>query len=148
MRAIPGGDRNYIGGALRPTFLDSLHLDEATRPQHPGDARWDYLLGHDGTSQIIAVEVHSANTSNAAEVVRKRVASGDHLKRHLQPGETVAAWYWVASGHVDFVPYERTIRYLDQNGIQFVGSRLETKHLASLSRRAVAPAHRRKKPRK
>jgi hypothetical protein len=148
LQAIASDGRRYIGESLRPTFLDSLNLDEATRPQHPGDARWDYLLGHDGSSQVVALEAHSASTSNVAEVVRKRVASREHLKRHLQPGETVAAWYWVASGRVDFVPHDKTINYLDQNGIQFVGSRLEAKHLASLSRRVVAPPSRRKKPRR
>src|SRR5258705_3436822 len=94
LQAIPNANRRYIGESLRPMFLDSLNLDEATRPQHPGDARWDYLLGHDGTSQVIALEAHSANTSNVAEVVRKRTASREHLQRHLQPGETIAAWYW------------------------------------------------------
>ncbi len=148
LRAIPQADRRYIGESLRPTFLDSLNLDEATRSKHPGDSRWDYLLGHDGSSQVIALEAHSANTSNVAEVVRKRAASREHLQAHLQDGEAVAAWYWVASGRVDFAPHDKTINYLDQNGIQFVGSRLEAKHLASLSRRVVAPAHRRKKPRK
>lgn len=148
LQAIPSGNRKYIAESLRPAFLDSLDLDEATRSLHPGDARWDYLLGHDGSSQVIALEAHSANTSNVAEVVRKRVASREHLQRHLQDGETVAAWYWVASGRVDFAPHDRTINYLDQNGIQFVGSRLEAKHLAPLSRPVVAPAGRRRKPRK
>lgn len=60
----------------------------------------------------------------------------------------MAAWYWVASGRIDFAPHDKTITRLDQNGIQFVGSRLEAKHLASLSKRVVAPAHRRKKPHK
>lgn len=146
-QAIPSADRRYIGESLRRTFLDSLNLDEATRQQHPGDARWDYLLGHDGSSQVIALEAHSANTSNVVEVVRKRVASREHLQRHLQDGETVAAWYWVASGRVDFAPHDKTINYLDQNGIQFVGSRLEAKHLASLSKRTAPPARSKKKPR-
>lgn len=148
LQAIPSANRTYIGESLRTSFLDSLDLDEATRTQHPGDSRWDYLLGHDDTSHVIALETHPANTSNVREVVRKRVASREHLQRHLRDGETVAAWYWVASGRVDFAPHDKTINYLDQNGIQFVGSRLEAKHLASLSRRVVAPPGRRKTPRK
>lgn len=148
LQAIPNADRRYIGESVRPMFLDSLNLDEATRQLHPGDPRWDYLLGHDGSSHVIALETHPANTSNVAEVVRKRIASREHLQHHLQPGETVAAWYWVASGRVDFAPHDKTINHLNQNGIQFVGSRLEAKHLASLSRRVVAPARRSKKPRK
>ncbi len=148
LQAVLSNDRKYIGESLRKTFLDSLNLDEATRPQHPGDSRWDYLLGHDSSSQVIALEVHSANTSNVVEVVRKRASSREHLQAHLQAGETVAAWYWVAAGRVDFAPHDKTINYLDQNGIQFVGSRLEAKHLISLSRRVVTAARRKKKPRK
>lgn len=148
LQAVPQADRRYIGESLRPAFLDSLNLDEATRPQHPGDSRWDYLLGHSESSQVVALEAHSASTSNVAEVVRKRAASREHLQAHFQDGETVAAWYWVASGRVDFAPHDKTINYLDQNGIQFVGSRLEAKHLASLSRRVVAPPNRRKKLRR
>jgi len=53
----------------------------------------------------------------------------------------------VASGRIDFTPHDKPINHLDQNGIQFVGSRLEAEHLASLSNRVVASANRRKKPR-
>jgi hypothetical protein len=137
LQAVPGTNHKYIGESLRPKFLDSLNLDEATKPHHPTDARWDYLLGHSGSSQVIALETHSASTSNVAEVIRKRAASRDHLRGHLQPGENIAAWYWVASGRVDFVPHDKVINRLDQNGIQFVGTRLEMKHLASLSKHAT-----------
>jgi hypothetical protein len=144
LQAVPGTNHRCIGEALRPRFLDSLDLDAATRPEHPDEARWDYLLGHDGTSQIVALEVHSASTSNVGEVIRKRAASRDHLQAHLQSGATVAAWYWVASGRVDFAPHDKTINRLNQHGIQFVGSRLDQKHLASLPERSSA----RSKPRR
>lgn len=138
LQGVSGTDHRYISEALRPRFLDSLDLDAATRPEHPDEARWDYLLGHDGTSQVVALEVHSAGTSNVGEVIRKRAASRHHLQAHLQPGETVAAWYWAASGRVDFAPHDKTINRLNQHGIQFVGGRLDQKHLASLSERSVA----------
>lgn len=63
-------------------------------------------------------------------------------------GDGVERLFFIPAHRVDFAPHDKTINYLDQNGVQFVGSRLEAKHLASLSKRVVAPAGRRKRPRK
>jgi hypothetical protein len=81
-------------------------------------------------------------------VIQKRTASLGHLRNQLGAGHNVAAWYWAASGRIDFVPHEKTVLRLSQHGIQFVGGRLEAKHLARLSKRTVAPSKRGNRPRK
>jgi hypothetical protein len=148
IQAIPSEKRKHISESVRPAFLDSLDLDEASRPRHPSDARWDYLLGHSPSSQVIAIETHSAETSQVAKVIQKRTASLGHLQDQLGAGHRVAAWYWAASGRIDFVPHEKMVLRLSENGIEFVGGRLEAKHLAHLSARTTDPRKQRAKPRK
>ena len=144
IQAIPNDKRRHVAEAVRVEFMDSLDLDEATRERHPNDARWDYLLGHSASSCVVALEAHSAETSQVSRVIQKRAASLLHLRGQLGPGCRVAEWYWAASGRVDFVPHEKTVFRLSENGIRFVGGRLEAKHLAGLSGQSVAPSKRRK----
>jgi hypothetical protein len=80
-----------------------------------------------------------SETSQVARVIQKRTASLGHLRDQLGAGHHVAAWYWAASGRVDFVPHEKAVLRLSENGIHFVGGRLEAKHLARLSPRAASP---------
>lgn len=148
LQAVPGDKRKHIAESVRSEFLDSLDLDEASRSRHPTDARWDYLLGHEPSSRVIAIETHSAETSQVSKVIQKRTASLLHLRGQLTAGHHIAAWYWAASGRVDFLPHEKTMIRLSENGIQFVGGRLEAKHLASLSGQAAQPRNRRDKSRK
>jgi hypothetical protein len=147
-QAISGDKRKHIEESVRPEFVDSLNLDEATRERHPNDARWDYLLGHAACSRVVALETHSAETSQVSKVIQKRTASLRHLQDQLAPGHQVAEWYWVASGRVDFVPHEKTMLRLSENGIRFVGGRLEARHLAGLSKQTAQQPTRRHNPRK
>lgn len=147
IQALPNDKRKHLADSVRSDFVDSLDLDEASRPRHPTDARWDYLLGHAPSSQVVAVETHSAETSQVALVIQKRTASLGHLRDQLVAGHGVAAWYWAASGRVDFVPHEKTVIRLSQHGIEFVGGRLEAKHLAHLAKPAP-DSRKRPKPRR
>jgi hypothetical protein len=145
IQAVRGADSSRIANDTRRLFDDSLDLDTATRPAHKNDHRWDYLLGHKETGHVVALEVHPAETAEVTRVIAKRTASSAHLQAHLESGETVAAWYWVASGRIAFVPLDKVRQRLSEHGIEFVGSRLEAKRLASLPKRATArPAKRRK----
>lgn len=38
----------------------------------------------------------------------------------------------MASGNVDFAPYDRAVRMLDEQGIAFAGRQVQKKHLAKL----------------
>jgi hypothetical protein len=60
----------------------------------------------------------------------------------------VAAWYWVASGKVDFVPHEKMLNHLNENGIEFVGRRLTAKHLALVAKQGKSSPGRRRRSRK
>ena len=148
IQAVPNDKRKHIAEPIRRDFQDSLDLDEASRPRYPNDARWDYLLGHAPSARVVAIETHSAETSEVSRVIQKRTASLGHLRDQLAAGHHVAAWYWVASGRVDFVPHERTMLRLSEHGIEFVGKGLEAKHLARLSKPSTSPRKRRGKPRK
>lgn len=145
IQAVPSQNRKHIHESVRAEFSDSLDLDDASRQRHPNDARWDYLLGHALSDRVVAVETHSADTSQVSKVIEKRAASLGHLRGELGAGHNVAAWYWAASGRVDFVPLEKTLLRLEQSGIEFVGGRLEAKHLRALSRE-VQPGKRDKRP--
>lgn len=55
MGAVEAGHRDYFDAAIRRDIADSLDLDAATKDLHPDDNRWDYLLGHSPSGEVIAV---------------------------------------------------------------------------------------------
>jgi hypothetical protein len=121
--------RSAMHDDTRALFADSLDLDAALAADHPAEHRWDYLLGHASTRRILAVEVHAAHTSEVGVVIRKKKAAKQQLQAHLAAGAQVSSWIWVPSGKVGFVPMERAVLRLSENGIVFAGSKLQTKHL-------------------
>lgn len=121
--------RDHFDTAVLRAFTDSLELDEAVRLGNERENRWDYLLGHEASGKIVAVEPHSAKQDEVTTVIRKRAAAREHLKAHLKDGAHVAKWLWVASGRVHFADTEKVRRLLDQNGIEFVGTRVAARHL-------------------
>mgnify|MGYP000962634389 FL=1 len=131
--AVARSHRQYIDTAIRTEFADSINLDSALKSEHPEENRWDYLLGHAPTAQLIAVEPHSAVHDQVRTVIAKRAAAREQLRSHLRDGEKVHTWLWVASGKVQFADTETSRRQLDQNGIQFVGTRVTAKHLPKAS---------------
>ena len=48
----------------------------------------------------------------------------------------IVRWLWVASGVVDFQPFDRAIRQLDQAGITFVGKQVLAKHLPAAAQKS------------
>ena len=127
--AVEAAHRIYFDIAIRTTFADSLELDEAVKQGHEQENRWDYLLGHEPSGEVIAVEPHSAKQDEISTVIKKRFSARAQLKNHLRDGVTVKKWLWVASGKVHFADTEKTKRLLDQNGIEFVGKKVTAKHL-------------------
>lgn len=127
--AMKGHDRKYIEDRLRADFADSLDLDRAMRPRHDQENRWDYLLGYAPTVKVVGLEPHAARQDEIATVIAKRRDARNQLRSHLKPGVRIETWLWVASGRVYFADTEKARRRLDQNGIQFVGTRVHRKHL-------------------
>jgi hypothetical protein len=121
--------RDLIEPGVRPLFADSLDLDAALRRGHEGENRWDYLLGHEASWKILALEPHTASNREVSTVIKKRESAVVQLRGHMKPGTSVFAWLWVASGKVDFVPIDKAYLRLAQSGITFVGRRLLKKHL-------------------
>lgn len=60
--AILVDDSNKIDG--------SLDIDGQTLQNYPEDPRWDYAIGYNG--KVHYVEVHSANTSDISDIIKKK----------------------------------------------------------------------------
>lgn len=139
--AVETVHRDLFEASIRASFDDSLNLDEAMRVGHEQENRWDYLLGHMSTRQVVAVEPHSAKQDEISTVVRKLAAAKEHTRVHLKDGIKVSRWLWVASGNVQFASTEKVVFQLAQKGIHFVGRRVLAKHLPQ----GAAPSRRKRK---
>jgi len=127
--AVKTTHRSHLAENVRESFGDSLDLDAALQQDHPNENRWDYLLGHTPSGQVVGVEPHSAREDEITTVINKRRAALQQLVAHLKPRARVSRWIWVASGKVRFADTEKVRRRLDQNGITFAGARVVPKHL-------------------
>ncbi|HRI64872.1 MAG TPA: hypothetical protein PK156_11540 [Polyangium sp.] len=129
--AVKKTDRDCFDDKIRADFADSLDVDKAFERGHENENRWDYLLGHAPSGEVIAVEPHSAKQDEVSAVIRKRTAARQQLGPHLCNGAKISKWLWVASGKVHFANTEKTKLQLDQNGIELVGKKVLSKHLPS-----------------
>jgi hypothetical protein len=127
--ALERSHKQLIDAPIRQAFADSLEIDEGLKEGNEEASRWDYLLGHEESSLIVGVEPHSAYTGEVSVVIAKKNAAREQLRSHLKSSSSVAAWFWVASGRVDFAPHDKVIRRLEQEGIAFVGGMLRAKDL-------------------
>jgi hypothetical protein len=127
--AVETAHRDLFEASIRASFDDSLNFDEAMRPGHEQENRWDYLLGHASSGRVVAVEPHSAKQDEISTVVRKLAAAKEQVRPHLKDGINVSRWLWVASGNVQFAGTEKVVFQLAQKGIDFVGRRVLAKHL-------------------
>ncbi len=127
--AVTKGHRDYLDVAIRDQFSDSLELDAAMHLGHEEENRWDYLLGHHPSEQVVAVEPHSAKQDEISTVIKKRQAAIKQLKDHLQSGKTISKWLWVASSKIHFPNIDKTQLRLMQAGIEFAGGKVLAKHL-------------------
>lgn len=141
--AVSAADRGCIEESLRASFADSVDLDAALNARYPQDARWDYILGHGSTGVLLGLEPHSAEDDEIRTVVLKRKAAIVQLRPHLREGARVVAWFWVASGRVQFASTERARFRLDQAGVTFVGRVLQARHLPMVGEAGEQRASRR-----
>ncbi|MBK6727366.1 MAG: hypothetical protein IPG63_08930 [Xanthomonadales bacterium] len=138
LAAVENPHKKYFSTEIRADFADSLEIDRNLRPGREQENRWDYLLGHAPSGEVIAVEPHSASQGEISTVIRKRTAAREQLREHLRDGARIAKWLWVASGKVHFVATEKVKLQLDQNGIEFVGAAVMAKHLPTAPSSAAA----------
>jgi hypothetical protein len=130
--AVEKSHKSYIDERLRAEFADSLETDENLKKDRDTENRWDYLLGHASSRVVVGLEPHTANNDAVNVVIKKREKALEQLRPHLVDGAKVRAWFWVASGKVDFLPMEKATTRLANSGIAFVGKQLLAKHLAAL----------------
>lgn len=127
--AIENSHRDYFDVSIRTSFADSLDVDSGLKAGHEQENRWDYLLGHAPTGNIIGVEPHSAKEDEVSTVIRKLRSARDQLHDHLRDGVKVSRWIWVASGGIQFLQVGKTRFELAQAGIHFAGRRVKPKDL-------------------
>lgn len=121
-------DRTRIAGDLRSRFQDSLNLDDALRADYQNANRWDYLLSYNGAF-VLAIEVHTANTSEVSVLIKKKRAAEIQLQGHLRPTGQIKTWIWISSGAVTIPQLDRARARLAQEGITLVGRELTAKHV-------------------
>lgn len=138
LQALKREHRRMIAPDVRSAFADSVDVDLAFKAGHEQEHRWDYLLGHAPTEKIVGLEPHSAKNDQVSTVIAKRKQALDQLRGHLKPGVIVEKWYWVASGTVDFSPFEKEMVRLANHGITFIGRMLYEKHLPVVAERVGA----------
>lgn len=129
LAALKNAHRDHFDASIRQAFADSLDLDSAMQVGNEQANRWDYLLGHAQSGNVLAIEPHSAKQDEITTVINKRVAAREQIKGHLRDGARVTKWLWVASGKVHFANTEKARLRLDQHGIEFVGTKVTAKHL-------------------
>jgi hypothetical protein len=127
--AIKNTHRSHFHEGIRSSFADSLDIDEAFRQGREQEHRWDYLLGHQESRQVIGVEPHSAHTGEISTIISKLEAARRQLRDHLRDGVRVSKWLWVASGTVQLHPPEAARLRLGQSGIEFAGRQITSRHL-------------------
>ncbi|MFY9259680.1 MAG: hypothetical protein WAO71_04130 [Gallionella sp.] len=142
--AVEKSHHDYFDNTIRNDFVDSLDLDKAMLEGHEQENRWDYLLGHEPSGKVVALEPHSAEQGEIKTVIKKRDAAKRHLQEHKKEDVDIAKWLWVASGKVHFLAIEKTTFALSEKGIEFVGSKVRAKHLPEgeklVNRQAVLKA--------
>lgn len=127
--ALSKAHRGLLADELKSDFADSLDLDAALEAKHPQENRWDYLVGHGPTKNVIAIESHTATDKQVSVVIEKRSAARRQLRDHLRDGAQPSAWIWVTEGKGGFAQSERTTRLLDQAGITFASRKVLSKHI-------------------
>lgn len=124
-QGIEARDRHRFREKAPHRVVDSLDLDAAFEKQIPVENRWDYLIGTTlPTRRLVAVEVHSAYSSQVRGVIAKKRAAQAQLRGHLNEQARIDDWVWIASGPTRITKTMPQWRLLTSEGIRLVGSKL------------------------
>jgi hypothetical protein len=98
----------------------SIDIDTCTKRKYPSDNRWDYALSYN--QKIYFVEVHPANTSEIATVLKKLQWLKGWLNRHAQKinqlPKAQPAFYWIQSGSFAIPKNSPQFRKIVQNNLK------------------------------
>ena len=100
----------------------SVDIDVTTRDLYPEDSRWDYVIGYEGKAYFL--EVHSANTSEVKNVLKK----ADWLRiwldtkaPNLKAINGSNCFYWVSTNDFQIVSPSPQARKLAQSKVKLIG---------------------------
>ena len=96
----------------------SVDIDNAVKAIYPNDSRWDYVIGYDGITYFI--EVHSADTSEVASVLKKFRWLKDFLVTDAPElnQQQKKRFYWISSGGNSILKGSPQSRKLALSGIK------------------------------
>ena len=99
-----GQGKQGIASAHRRLITDtprrSACLDDDFKACDPNERRWDCVVERTSGAGA-AIEVHSANLSDAKVMVAKKAWAVRTLAQH-EPGLLVDAWHWIVPPHASF----------------------------------------------
>jgi len=72
LNAIIRDHKHYFHEGIKSEFDDSIDIDASFKLGREQENRWDYLIGHRARGAVIAVEPHSAYTSEIETVIKKK----------------------------------------------------------------------------
>jgi len=102
-----------IDSALRDVVINSEKV-------YAEDCRWDYAIGYDG--KIYFIEVHSAETSQVTQVLKKHTWLKDFLVAQApELNKEDKQFYWIASGRNRILKNSSHERKLSVSKIRLVG---------------------------
>ena len=121
LQALENVDKGAVKLKYKRKVDGSLNIDKETKLLYPNDPRWDYAVGYDG--KVFFVEVHPANTSNIAEMAKKKewlkkwLISKAPLLNALPSGHPRFLWVATESGvHIsNQASYKRKLAQLGFN---------------------------------
>ena len=122
--ALKNEHRRRIRTKQNSKVLASVDFDDATRPQFPEHARWDYLLEvkvANAPAKIIAVEFHSVDFSR---LLKKHKESKEILVSECDPVPQISEWILISEGNTGGIALMER-RKLNQKGITTAGRALE-----------------------
>lgn len=99
----------------------SVDIDSALRLFNPQDNRWDYCFCY--KSEVLFVEVHSANTSEVSTVLRKLSWLKNWLNQQAPEinklkAKSIPPFYWIQSKGFDIPRTSRQFRQIVETGLK------------------------------
>ena len=126
MKAV---DRKRVDRAVRGRFVDGIDADEALRPDHPAERRWDYVLGDGAGRRLVGIEPHPAESGEVSAVIEKKRNTERWLRDHLRDGRRIVRWLRVGTGKASLPRGGKARLRLAQHGIEFAGGTVKASHL-------------------
>lgn len=100
----------------------SVDIDVTTRDSYPEDSRWDYVIGYEGKAYFL--EVHSANTSDIDDILKKADWLRQWLNTKAPALEAISGskcFYWISPGAYNIVSPSPQARKLAQSKVKYLG---------------------------